>query len=351
MDGVGNTAVRSRTQSILSKDKTRLSILLGFDASALHLQGGFAMVDSVNSARFSHVLILAGSLLVTLSTGCASGPMAIHSCTREIERTNCSSDGCTSSVQIVTGQPNQLIDGAGWVLGIPRKIILWDRRVDNHKVGPDTVSAVATFVEATQMSDVCVRVNQYAPVDEWKRLTKNDRVSPGWRYTMGTLSLVGYTLLPGRLFGGDEYNPYTNSVYVYSDVPALGMEAAAYAKDVQSRQYPGTYAAANSLPIVSVWHETINTDDTLAYLEANGNSEQFEEGVRVLYPNYGASVGGSFDSAMGISPVLTVGGAIVGHATGWQQRTSRYSTQSAYTTWLESYDVGNEPSIRLVSGK
>ncbi len=308
------------------------------------------MEVSAFSTRLSRPLFFAGSLLATLAAGCASGPMSLHSNTINAEPALCSEEGCTSTVRVVTGQPNKVIDGAGWVLGIPRKIILWDRRVDNHNVSPDTVTEVATFAEVTQMSDVCVRVNQYAPIDEWKRLTQNDRVSPGWRYTMGTLSLVGYTLLPGRLFGGDEYNPYTNSVYVYSDVPALGMEAAAYAKDVQSRQYPGTYAAANSLPLVSIWHETINTDDTLAYLEANGTNQQWEDGLRILYPNYGASVGGAFDSAIGVSPILTIGGAIAGHATG-RYRATQYDMSSSTTAWLESYDQGSEHSIRLVSDR
>jgi hypothetical protein len=260
---------------------------------------------------------------------------------------NCGDGSYTSSVQIVQGQPNKVVDGAGWVLGIPHKIILWDRRVDNHKVREETVSEVAQFADAYQLKDVCVRVNQYAPVDEWKRLTQNDRVSPGWRYTMGTLSLIGYTLLPGRLFGRDDYNPYTNSVYVYSDIPALGMEAAAYAKDVQSRQYPGTYAAANSLPLVSIWHETINTQDTLAYLESNGNDRQQQEGVRVLYPNYGASVGGALDSSIGVGPILEISGAIIGHASGVYRASSIHLDQSA-TAWVESYKQGSQVSIRPV---
>ena len=109
------------------------------------------------------------------------------------------------------------------------------------------MAEVATYAKVNELDGLCVRVNQYAPVDEWKRLTKNDRISPGWRYTVGALSLVGYTLLPGRIIGVDNYNPYTNSVYVYSDVPALAMEAAAYAKDVKHRDLPGTYAAVNAL--------------------------------------------------------------------------------------------------------
>jgi hypothetical protein len=167
---------------------------------------------------------------------------------------------------------------------------------------------------------------------------------------MGTLSLIGYTLLPGRLFGRDNYNPYTNSVYVYSDIPALGMEAAAYAKDVQSRQYPGTYAAANSLPLLSIWHETINTQDTLAYLEANGNDRQQQEGVRVLYPNYGASIGGALDGSIGVGPILEISGAVIGHATG-AYRVSRIHEDQSATASLESNKHGSEVSIRPVRMK
>lgn len=299
-----------------------------------------------HSSRIFGLMNCGFALLFT--AGCATHSGLSFSEARYPSQANCGDGSCTSSVQIVQGQPNKVVDGAGWVLGIPRKIILWDRRVDSHKVREETVNDVAQFADAYQLQDVCVRVNQYAPVDEWKRLTQNDRVSPGWRYTMGTLSLIGYTLVPGRLFGGDDYNPYTNSVYVYSDIPALGMEAAAYAKDVQNRQYPGTYAASNSLPLVSIWHETINTQDTLAYLEANGNELQQQEGVRILYPNYGASFGGALDSSIGVGPILEIGGAIIGHATG-AYRASRIHVDQSATAWVENYNQGSEVSIRSVS--
>jgi hypothetical protein len=214
-----------------------------------------------------------------------------------------------------------VVDSIGWVVGIPRRIILWDRRVDSHQVQPETMAEVATYAKVNELDGICVRVNQYDPADEWKRLTKNDQISPGWRYTVGALSLVGYTLLPGRIIGIDNYNPYTNSVYVYSDVPALAMEAAAYAKDVRQRELPGTYAAVNSLPIISVWHETINTQDTLDYLQTHGNYEDQREGLAILYPNYGASVGGAFGSLFGFTGVFEIGGAVVGHVSGWHKAT------------------------------
>lgn len=263
-------------------------------------------------------------ILLCTGCGCINGPRTFHASIRDLDHTVCSTENTgeqrpAPSIEVVRGQPNKVIDSIGWVVGIPRRILLWDRRVDSHEVQPETMAEVATYAKVNELDGLCVRVNQYAPADEWKRLTKNDRISPGWRYTVGALSVVGYTLLPGRIMGIDNYNPYTNSVYVYSDVPALAMEAAAYAKDVKHRELPGTYATVNTLPVVSVWHETINTQETLDYLQTHGTYEEQREGLAILYPNYGASVGGAFGSIVGFTGVFEIGGAVVGHVSGWHK--------------------------------
>lgn len=269
-------------------------------------------------------LIAVFAVTTLLCTGCVNGPRTFHAGIRDLDHTvSCAEDAehkrPASGIEVVQGNPNKVVDGLGWIVGIPRRIVLWDRRVDNHRVQPETMAEVATYAKVNELDGLCVRVNQYAPLDEWKRLTKNDQISPGWRYTVGALSLVGYTLLPGRIIGVDNYNPYTNSVYVYSDVPALAMEAAAYAKDVKHRDFPGTYAAVNSLPVASVWHETINTQDTLEYLQTHGTYDEQREGLAILYPNYGASVGGAVGSLFGFTGVFEIGGAVVGHVSGWHK--------------------------------
>lgn len=270
------------------------------------------------------LVAFSAATVLLLCTGCVNGPRTFHASIRDLDRTvGCADDAevqrPTAGIEVVQGNPNVVLDGLGWAVGIPRRIVLWDRRVDNHRVQPETMAEVATYAKANDLDGLCVRVNQYAPIDEWKRLTKNDQISPGWRYTVGALSLVGYALLPGRIIGVDNYNPYTNSVYVYSDVPALAMEAAAYAKDVKNRKLPGTYAAVNHLPIVSVWHETINTQDTLDYLQTHGTYEEQREGLAILYPNYGASVGGAVGSLFGVTGIFEIGGAVVGHVSGWHK--------------------------------
>ncbi|MCY2962830.1 MAG: hypothetical protein NT069_04120 [Planctomycetota bacterium] len=250
------------------------------------------------------------------ATGCASGPYEYGRGWRNAPPVDCEA-GSEPTPQICEGEPNKFVDGVGWVLGIPGKVLLWDRRVNNHDVSDDTTEAVTCYIEENQLQDVCVRVNQYAPGDEWRRLRDNENVSAGWRYTLGTMSLIGYTLIPGRLIGGDHYNPYTNSVYIYSDVPALAIQAAAYAKDVQSRTHPGTYAAVNQLPLVSIWHETINTNDALGYARATGDHELDAEAVRILHPYYGMRVGGALGSVAGPQSLMVVGGAVAGHISGW----------------------------------
>ena len=280
------------------------------------------------SRRFWIAFVICG-IGTTLLGGCASGPYQFGRGWQNAQCAAYSPQDPASQLEIAEGRPNKFVDGVGWVIGIPGKLLLWDRRVNNHCVTPETTAAVARYLEQNHLNDACLRINQYAPGEEWVRLTTNREVSAGWRYTLGTLSLVGYTLFPGRLLGGDHYNPYTNSVYIYSDVPALGVESAAYAKDVHGREYPGTYAAVNQLPVVSLWHDTVNTKDALAYLQATGNPEQQAEGIRILYPYYDSQMGGAVASVVGAGFLFPIGGAIVGHISGSTQTSRLPATQDA----------------------
>ena len=125
------------------------------------------------------------------------------------------------------------------------------------------------------------------------RLCENDRIAPFWRYSIGSLTWLGYTVFPNRIFGGDRYNPYTNSLNLSSDVPALVLSEAAYAKDIHSQQHPGAYAAiVNDLPVLSVWRKAKATSDVLGYARVEGDWKTEEQAYHVLYPQIGsASVG------------------------------------------------------------
>ncbi|MCA9044498.1 MAG: hypothetical protein KDA69_09265 [Planctomycetaceae bacterium] len=249
-----------------------------------------------------HRALLLLALFLGLSSGCAMNRASVAMNEPQIER----------------GRPNALVDGAGWVVGIPQKVMLWNSRVDNHNVSQRTEQMVKGYLDEHDLAETKVRINQYAPLDEWRRLCGNSEVGIGWRCTFGALHTLGYTVLPGRVFGGDSYNPYTNTLSIYSDVPSLGVVEAAYAQDVRSRNYPGTYAFTQEIAPFSLWHDTTALGDAENYIARQGRPEEHIEAVQVLYPRYGMKAGYAVDSLVGGGSVGSIGllGLLTGHAVG-----------------------------------
>ena len=99
--------------------------------------------------------------------------------------------------QIERRQPRPLIDGCGWLWGIPAKVVLWNAKVENHDISRETEQVLAEYLAANHLEEIKVRANQYRPLDDWKRLTRNKSVAWPWSYTIGTLSVLGETVFPG----------------------------------------------------------------------------------------------------------------------------------------------------------
>lgn len=239
----------------------------------------------------------------------------------------------TREEPVARGRPRKVIDGIGWVVGIPSKIVLWDRRVENHAIGPDTEDAIRDYLDARGLDHVKVRLNQYAPLADWRRLRVNRTVGWPLRYTIGTLSVASEAILPGRLLGGDHYNPWTNTIHLYSDVPSIALHEGGHARDFARRDWPGLYAVAFGLPVTELYPEALATGEALAYLEreresrdddagdgpaGDGDEPRLAEARRILYPAYGTYVGGAAGQFVGLTIGLPVyaGAVVAGHATG-----------------------------------
>ena len=217
-------------------------------------------------------------------------------------------------VNIVRGKPRPVIDGLGKVFGIPNRIALGDPRVDNHSISFETERQVSQYLQDHQLDSVLVRSNQYDPVGEWKRMVANKNIRPVWKLTAGNYNLLKYTLLPGRITGGDWYNPYSETLNLYSDVAPLAVSTAAYAQDIQSRTNPGAYAALKEIPGVGLKHDTTATMLAIDWY-ANQHPDQLESAENVLYPNYGASWGGQLGSFLPYGGVVgRLAGGLVGRA-------------------------------------
>lgn len=268
--------------------------------------------------RAVSVAIVIGIALL-LTTGCASThstSLLPTSAADLVVRGNLHPNEPADS-QFEYGHDRPVVDGLGNIVGIPRKLLLWNRHVKSHSISHETENELREYIAMNDLDSVKIRVNQYAPLEEWQRLCKNKQINPIWRCTAGTFHMIGYTLFPGRVFGRDEYNPYTNTVSIYSDVPSLGLAELAYAKDIQHADYPGLYAVSQEFAGVDMIHTTRSTEDVLNYLAVHGSFEELEEGYETLYPAMGLDVGDSIGS---LFPQLDAGlgliGAGVGHITG-----------------------------------
>jgi hypothetical protein len=217
--------------------------------------------------------------------------------------------------QVERGRRAPVLDTVGWVVGVPAKIIMLDRRVANHNVSVESETAMREYLAANGLDRVKVRLNEYDPGGEWRRLVENKSVAWPLRYTIGTFSVVGYTLLPGRVFGGDDYNPFTNTINLYSDVPGIALYEGGRAKDYAQREYKGLYALAYVVPGVGlVWHDARASSDAIAYLQQTGTPEQIKDGYRTVFPAYGIDAAQPLGSIGSVPLVLPA--ALAGHVVG-----------------------------------
>ncbi|WP_146519267.1 hypothetical protein [Stieleria varia] len=204
-------------------------------------------------------------------------------------------------------------------------------------------------MDRNQLNETLVRVNQYHPWGEWKRLVSNQRVHPGWRYTFGVYNGLKYTLLPGRLLGGDWYNPFTDTTHIYSDLAPLAIARTAYAKDVRQQSRPGMYAASQELPLVGMIHESRAREEALAYYSRRGDARELQDAKRVIEPDYGGSWGAQVASFLPYgAPLGRLVGAGAGHLTNRVrggrpvERTGRASGDGPNACDSDSYDRGSD---------
>lgn len=231
------------------------------------------------------VLLVVGVAAALVAPGCATGPP--HYYPGEPRESPKTLRLATGEAQIERGKPNRVIDGLGhYLFSLPSKLILWNWRVDNHHITPEVESRLATYLSDNKLAHVKVRLNQYAPGGEWKRLFKNREVGAGWRYTVGVITNLFYTILPGRLLGGDHYNPFTNTVNIYSDHTAIAYHEGGHAKDFAHRKWKGTYAVIRLLPIVPLFQEYAASDDAVEYTRWKRSIEDEKSAYKILYPAY-----------------------------------------------------------------
>lgn len=231
-----------------------------------------------------------------------------------------------SDPQFESGEPYVIVDSIGsYFFAIFSKILLWDRRINNHAISEESKKILIRYMQENNLKSTKVRFNQYAPISEWKRLSQNQKIPGTLRYTVGTISLLAYTFIPDRVFagiiGGDHYNPFTDTINVYSDVPVILIHEGGHAKDFAQRQYVTLYAAIYAIPVVgSLYHEARATDDAMNYFAEKNQEDQLKESYEILTPAYSTYVGGAIGDII-LNPITTAA-IIPGHIYGRYKKKS-----------------------------
>lgn len=255
-------------------------------------------------------------ILIALLNGCAQLPYRYSVANPETAAMPLR----TGEQQIVRSAPNRVLDAAGWYWpgSLFSKLILWNKDVDSHRFSDETETILKEYLAANNLTDVKVRINACNVPGELKRTLRNRSVAPGWRYTFGMIAWLQYTIFPGRFFGGDNYNPYSNTINLYSDSPAIALHEAGHAKDFAKRKYKGTYAFAYMLPFFNLYPEAVATSDALGYLRTHESLPDQQEGYNTLYPAYGTYLGGNIGDWLAFpwNYAAMAAGVIPGHVAG-----------------------------------
>jgi hypothetical protein len=222
--------------------------------------------------------------------------------------------------EVVRGKPSRVLDASDWYWpgSLLAKLLLWNGKVDSHEVSDETAAEAVQFCRDNELGDVMIRVNAYSVADEWRRTFSNENIHPFWRYPLGFLSWLEYTILPGRFFGGDNYNPFSNTVNLYSDLKPIALHEAGHAQDFAKQEYKGTYAALYMVPFVNLYHEAAATSTALSYVQTYRPRQEQKEADYLLYPAYGTYVGsnvGQYVFTAAYWPVY-LGSVGVGHIVG-----------------------------------
>lgn len=214
--------------------------------------------------------------------------------------------------QFVRGRKNLVIDKLGhYVFSLPSKIILWNWSVDNHDISEENEEIFRQYMDANSLDTTLVRLNTYAPHKEFARLRKNKDVNGGYKYTLGVITVLFYTLIPDRLFAGlvsgDHYNPYTNTINVYSNHPAILVHEAGHAKDFAQRSKRGSYAFARLVPGIDLLQEYEASTDAIDYFYCRQDKTNELNAYPILMPAYATYAGGY------LGPFGFAGGVIYAH--------------------------------------
>jgi hypothetical protein len=268
-------------------------------------------------------------LFVAVLFGCASAPEIYHPTEARFADDQISlPDG---SPQIERGRSVPILDGLNhYLLSLPSKLLLLNWRLQDHELPERNRSILERYLALNRLHSVKVRHNQWAPLDEWRRMWSNGQVGVGYRATLGMIAWLRYTLFPDRVFGGlplpfvgggDHFNPFSNSVNVFSSDLGILLHEGGHAKDyVRHRAKGTTFVLLRLLPGIDLFQEAVASQDAIQFLYCIGEEHEEVRAYATLIPAYSTYVAGYFSGGLVVTLPIVGTGHLVGRGQAMTRR-------------------------------
>ncbi len=245
-------------------------------------------------------------------------------------------------VLVTRGKENKIVDALRSFFSWPQKLLLWNRTVGSGELHEDAEKAVRLALADGDSASTHVSVNEYNPKIIWQRTFRNDKTSVLTKLTLGTMNALIYTVMPGRLlYGmGDHYNPFADTVVLYSDNLDLALHEAGHAIDFSEKQKkglgPGLYTLGRFFFPIQLYQEAVATGKAFEFTAEHGASEDVRSSYALLFPAFGTYLAASIFAANGM---IDRGKKLAG----------KESTR--LTKWLDRRAEGVAAWMRRVFGK
>ena len=202
-------------------------------------------------------------------------------------------------ILVTKGKRRPIIDTIRSIFSLPHKLLLWDSSVGSGELHKDAETAAKLFLAEGGATSTHISVNEYNPKIIWQRTFQNDKASILTKITYGVLHALIYTVIPSKLFykGGDHYNPFADTIVLYSDNLDVALHEAGHAVDFSEKQRqhidPGLYMLGRYFFPIMLYQEAVATGKAFKFTKEHGASEDVRSSYALLFPAFGTYLAAS----------------------------------------------------------
>lgn len=199
-----------------------------------------------------------------------------------------------AEIEVTRGFASEIVELIRFLATLPEKLLLWNRTVGSGELSEDSEQVVRVFLAMHYSTATHVSINEYNPSLICKRVFENSSAPPLFKFTLGILEIIHYTLFPAKLIGGDYYLPIADTIVICSDNLAIALHEAGHAIDFAEQDRNGLgrgfYSITRMLPPVMLHQEAVATRKAITFAESCGEKLDVKHCWSLLIPAFGTYI-------------------------------------------------------------